>query len=112
MLPDPKPMVGSYTGNVAVPTNVFKAQKYLTAALGPEENFDARFRVQSYEVAVWGPNVSAKYGVNLGSPWTGDAAAAINAAQPGSHVVFTNIVATGVDDGSTRQLGSVSFLLK
>lgn len=106
-IPDPIVMLGAKKPGV-MRSGEFKAQQGLRAEL---ENFDfaAKFNVTSFEVQLKpGKGGDLKIAGNSGAKFNGRAADIIRGAMPNDIVFFDKIRAKG-PDGSTRDLGSVSF---
>ncbi|MEO6916100.1 MAG: gliding motility protein GldM [Chitinophagaceae bacterium] len=107
-LPDPQAMIGSNKGG-SISTAQFKAIGGLFAKLDSE--FDAPFTVISYSVGANGGSFQTYQGApNDGARWTGNAAAFINKATPGTTVFFDQIKVKGPD--GIRDIPPVIFQLK
>ncbi len=109
-LPDPQGMVGAYKGG-SISSALFKATGGLFAKLGQDADFDVTFQVVSYTVGANG-GAFQKYesAQNEGARWTGQAAAIINRATPGSSIFFDQIKVKGPD--GPRDIPAIVFQLK
>ncbi len=109
-LPDPQAMVGTNKGG-SISAAQFKAIGGLFAKLGQDADFDVTFQVISYNVGANGGGFQ-KYesAPNEGARWTGQAAAIINRATPGSSIFFDQIKVKGPD--GPRDIPAIVFQLK
>ncbi|MEO5998933.1 MAG: GldM family protein [Chitinophagaceae bacterium] len=107
-LPDPLAMVGTNKGG-GISAALFKATGGLFAKL--DSDFDVQFQVVSYTVGANGGQFQ-KYenAPNTGARWTGQAAAIINRATPGSSIFFDQIKVKGPD--GMRDIPAIIFQLK
>ncbi|HEY8396627.1 MAG TPA: gliding motility protein GldM [Flavihumibacter sp.] len=109
-LPDPTAMVGTSKGG-SMPAAQFKAMGGLLAKLMDSE-FDAKYEVLGYVVgANGGAFQTYQQSANDGARWSGNAAAIINKATPGSSIFFDQIRVKG-PDGKVRELPGIFFNLK
>lgn len=109
-LPPPAAFVGGKRGG-PMPAADIKVQGGVVARL-LESDFEAAYKVVSYSVGALG----GKYPVyqtanNSGNRWSGNAAAIINGAGPGTSIFFDNIRVVG-PDGRVQELPQMSFNLK
>ena len=109
-LPNPTGFVGSKTGG-AMPSAEFKAMGGLLARLQNSE-FQSPFVVVGYKVAALGGGIPQYQEANNDGPrWTGQAAAIVAKATPGTNVFFDDIRVKG-KDGRIRELPPMVFSLK
>lgn len=109
-LPNPTGFVGTKTGGV-MPSAEFKAMGALLARLDNSE-FQSPFVVVSYKIAAVGGNIPQYIeATNDGPRWTGQAAAIVSKASPGTNVFFDDIRVKG-KDGRIRVLPAMVFNLK
>ncbi len=107
-LPDPQAMVGANKGG-GISSAQFKATGGLFAKL--DSDFDVTFQVVSYNIGANGGSFQ-KYeqAGNDGARWTGQAAAIIQRASPGSSIFFDQIKVKGPD--GIRDIPAIVFQLK
>jgi gliding motility-associated protein GldM len=107
-LPDPQAMVGANKGG-PISAALFKATQGLFAKL--DSDFDVQFQVVSYNVGANGGSFQTyQTSSNDGARWTGNAAAIINKATPGSSIFFDQIKVKGPD--GMREIPPIIFQLK
>jgi hypothetical protein len=107
-LPDPQAMVGANKGG-PISAALFKATQGLFAKL--DSDFDVQFQVVSYNVGANGGSFQTyQTSSNEGARWTGNAAAIINKATPGSSIFFDQIKVKGPD--GMREIPPIIFQLK
>lgn len=105
-IPDPVVMLGKEKPGVMA-SGAFKAQQGLRAVL-EDFDFDARFDVVAFEITLASKGADLQIAPNNGAKFSGRAADIIRNAKPNDIVFFDKIRAKG-PDGSTRDLGSVSY---
>jgi gliding motility-associated protein GldM len=77
-----------------------------------DSDFEAPYRVLSYKLsAVGGPIQIYSEATNTGNRWSGQAAALLGRAGPGSTIFFDEIMVVG-PDGKQRQIAPMKFNLK
>jgi len=109
-LPNPTGFVGSKTGG-AMSAAEFRAMGGVIARLDNSE-FISPFKVVGYKVAALGGGIPQYIEANNdGNRWTGQAAAIIARATPGTNVFFDNVRVQG-KDGRIRELPPMVFSLK
>jgi gliding motility-associated protein GldM len=109
-LPDPTGFVGTKTGG-AISSAEFKAIGGMLAKLQNSE-FQSPFVVVSYKLAALGGGISQYVEANNEGPrWSGQAAAIVSRATPGTQVFFDNVRVKG-KDGRIRELPPMVFSLK
>jgi gliding motility-associated protein GldM len=109
-LPNPTGFVGTHMGG-SIPSAEFKANAGLIAKLENSE-FQSAFKVVSYKLAALGGGISQyQEATNEGNRWTGQAAAIVARATPGTNIFFDQIHVIG-KDGRTRELPPMVFSLK
>jgi hypothetical protein len=107
-IPDPLPIVGGKNGGT-MGVGEFKAQLGLVADL-PEFDFDAKFKVVSFDLTVLHENATIQTCTNSGAKFNGACATLIDQAKPNSVYLFSNIKVMGPDE-RTRQLGTIGFTI-
>jgi len=109
-LPNPAAFVGAKKGG-SMPSAEFKAIGGLITRL-EESEFEAPFKVISYKLGAIGGGISQyQQAVNEGNRWTGNAAAIVAKATPGTNIFFDEIRVVG-PDGRTREIQPIFFSLK
>ncbi|GGB07828.1 gliding motility protein GldM [Puia dinghuensis] len=109
-LPNPTGFVGTKNGG-SMSSAEFKANGGLRAVLDNSE-FISPFRVVGYKLAAIGGNISQyTEASNDGPRWTGQAAAIVARATPGTNIFFDDIRVMG-KDGRVRALPPMVFNLK
>jgi gliding motility-associated protein GldM len=110
-LPLPAGFIGSKKGG-QISSAEFKAIGGLIARL-EDSDFEAPFKVVSYNLGAEGGGISGyTQATNEGSNrWTGNAAAIVGRATPGTHIFFDNIRVIG-PDGKQREIAPMVFSLK
>ncbi len=109
-LPNPTGFIGTHMGG-AISSAEFKAIGALQARLDNSE-FQSPFKVVSYKLAALGGGISSyQEASNEGNRWTGQAAAIVGRATPGTNIFFDNIHVVG-KDGKVRELPPMVFSLK
>ncbi|MBX2844938.1 MAG: gliding motility protein GldM [Saprospiraceae bacterium] len=109
-IPDPTPKIGTFKSGTPVSTGQMAAQTFLQAEL-ENFDFDARFKVKSYDIWLISPGKSSFRSRGSGSQLPADIKSNLRKIGPGWSVLATNIIATG-PDGSTRNLGSIYYPIK
>lgn len=107
-IPDPLPKLGGKNGGT-MSIGEFKAQFGLVADL-PEFDFDAKFKVLSFDLTVLHENATIQTCTNKGAKFNGACVALIEQAKPNSVYLFSNIKVMGPDE-RTRQLGTIGFTI-
>jgi gliding motility-associated protein GldM len=109
-LPNPAAFVANKKGG-AIPAAEFRANLGLIARL-EESEFEAPFKVISYKLGAIGGGISQYVqATNEGNRWTGNAAAIVAKATPGTNIFFDEIRVVG-PDGRTREISPIFFSLK
>jgi gliding motility-associated protein GldM len=109
-LPDPTGFVGTHKGG-AISSAEFKAIGGLLARLDNSE-FQSPFLVVGYKLAALGGGISSYIeAANDGPRWSGQAAAIVSRATPGTNIFFDNVRVKG-KDGKIRELPPMVFNLK
>jgi gliding motility-associated protein GldM len=110
LLPNPAGFVAGSKGG-RIKAEAFKAQGGIIARLEDTE-FEAPFRVVSYELAATGGAFPIYTpATNEGNRWTGTAASIVQKATPGTTVFFDKIRVIG-PDGKTREITPMVFQLQ
>ncbi|MES1225966.1 MAG: GldM family protein, partial [Bacteroidota bacterium] len=110
LLPNPTAMVANQTGG-RISAAEFKAFGGLIARLQNSE-FEAKFVIKSYKIAAIGGSITqAQQYLNEGNRWSGNAAALVNRASPGTNIFFDEIRVVG-PDGKEREISPIFFTLK
>jgi len=109
-VPDPDVRVGKYKPGAAISTSSLAAQKVLRADL---DNFpyDAPFQVLSFDLGMLKANKPPFTASSSGPRMSPAMTNAFQRAGPGWLVVFRNIKVKG-PDGTTRDVGSVSYITR
>jgi len=112
-IPDPYPAIGNSPSNKkggAMKTGEFKAHQGIRAIL---ENFDfeADFRVTSFEATYAPKRDDLQIGTNQGAKFNSTVASWQSKVKPGDAFFFDNIKAVG-PDGTTREIGSLSYKIR
>jgi len=108
-VPDPVPSVAGQSGG-SIKTSTFKAQAGIIAEL-KDFDFDLRFRIVSFEMLYSKPRADLVSAKGTNERFTPKMKAMIKRAKPGDTFVFNDVKAKG-PDGTTRKIGSISFILK
>ncbi len=109
-LPLPAGFVGAKKGG-AISSAEFKAIGGLQAHL-EDSDFDAPFHVVSYKLGAIGGSMSQyAEATNEGVRWSGNAAAIVGRATPGTSIFFDQIHVKG-PDGKEREIAPMVFMLK
>lgn len=109
-IPDPTPKIGVLKSGTPVSSGSMAAQSFLQADL-ENFDFDAKFKVLSYQMWLISPGKSSFRSNGSGSQLPADIKKNLGRIGPGWVVLATNIIAQG-PDGSKRNLGAVYYPIK
>jgi len=109
-IPDPTPKIGVLKSGTPVSSGSMAAQSFLQADL-ENFDFDAKFKVLSYDMWLISPGKSSFRSRGGGSQLPADIKKNLRRVGPGWIVLATNIMAQG-PDGSKRNIGSVYYPIK
>lgn len=109
-VPDPTPKLGTKKNGGVFSTGELAVQSFVQADL---ENFvfDAKFKVQSFDMWLVSPGKSSWRGSASGPQLTGQMKQNLGRVGPGWRVVIANVKASG-PDGTTRDIGGAIYAIR